>query len=79
MPAANPIVNAAPAAQGMPQGPGAPPVAAAASTGLGSLAVTSHRIPQHVGLIVLAALVTIILLHLGGFRFVFDVGLGRTR
>lgn len=89
MPIANPLTNAtagtlAPGHVGSgggssPQGSpaAAVPTGGADASGIGRFMGSIDRTPLHVGTLVLGGLVVIVLLHLGGFRFVFSAGGGR--
>ncbi len=78
MPIANPLVNGP--ATGTPAdslyGDG-PPAGAAALSRSGVLGNVGDT-PMHVAILVLLALGAIAILNLGGFKFVFTAGMGRS-
>lgn len=80
MPVANPIANGSARMMGGAVGaPGTSPQGSPADSLGGSVSRPAARdsTPVHVGACVIVALGVVILLQLGGFRFVFDVGMGR--
>lgn len=83
MPLSNPMTNgpaygappaAAPAPQRASQGHSAGDILP--KLGTGGLKA-DHNLPLHVAVLVLLGLGTVALLQMGGFRFVFDAGLGK--
>lgn len=83
MPVANPIIGNSRSAYGSSGPTGTAPVGAQLPSGAGNSsrgagpAGAVDRTPLHVGCVVLAALAVVVLLQLGGFRFVVDAGVGK--